>query len=190
MRQFATLLLIVALSPAPATATAAAQDPAQPPQPEDAPQVEMNEFERKFEKTMSGATLVGRFTIEGQGDGDKPPAEERYVISKVTKIGEDRWLFVARIGEAKVPVPLPLPVKWAGDTPVISVTKVSVPGMGTYSARVLIYDGHYAGTWDAGDHGGHLWGRIERAGAAGKAGAKQAAPKADAPEPETPAQAE
>lgn len=147
---------------------AGGQDPPadQPPeQPAEAPaQVEMNDLEKKFEKTMSGATLVGRFTVEGQAEGDKPPAEERYVISKVTKIGEDRWMFIARIGEAKLPVPLPLPVKWAGDTPVISVTKVSVPGMGTYTARVLIYDDHYAGTWDAGDHGGHLWGRIEREG--------------------------
>jgi len=131
---------------------------------QDAPKVEMNELERKFERTMSGATLVGRFTVTGRGDDGKPPAEERYEISKVTKIGPDQWLFVARIGEAKFPVPLPLPVKWAGDTPVISVTKVKVPGMGTYTARVLIYDDHYAGTWDAGDHGGHLWGRIERAG--------------------------
>ena len=189
MRPFAVLFALAIVL---AATIATAEDPEQPPPPpaEDAPQVEMNELEKKFEKTMSGATLVGRFTIEGQGNDDKPPAEERYVISKVTKIGEDRWLFVARIGEAKVPVPLPLPVKWAGDTPVISVTKVSVPGMGTYTARVLIYDDHYAGTWDAGDHGGHLWGRIERAGAAGKPGAKQAEPKGDAPKPAAPKKSE
>ena len=155
--------------------------PADPPPAGDAVPVKMNELEKKFEKTMSGATLVGRFTITGQGADDKPPAEERYVISKVTKIGEDRWMFVARIGDAKVPVPLPLPVKWAGDTPVISVTKVSVPGMGTYTARVLVYDDHYAGTWDAGDHGGHLWGRIERAGAAEAGGQKKQDPKSSAP---------
>ena len=177
MRQLIALLAVaVALA---STIATAAEDPQQPPPPEDAPKVEMNELEKKFEKTMSGATMVGRFTVEGQ-DADKPPAEERYVISKVTKIGEDRWMFIARIGEAKFPVPLPLPVKWAGDTPVISVTKVKVPGMGTYSARVLVYDDHYAGTWDAGDHGGHLWGRIERGGEAGgkkDAGKGEAAPK-------------
>ncbi len=45
--------------------------------------------------------------------------------------------------------------------------------MGTYTARVMIYADHYAGTWDAGDHGGHMWGRIERpkpAAPAGKSG--------------------
>ena len=188
-RLLITLLAATALT----AASVAAQDPptesgprqpAEQPadQPAEQPKVEMNELEKKFEQTMSGATLVGRFTVTGQGDADKPPAEERYVISKVTKMGGDRWMFVARIGEAKLPVPLPLPVKWAGDTPVISVTKAKVPGMGTYTARVLVYDDHYAGTWDAGDHGGHLWGRIEREGEKKEAGAKeQADAKAPAP---------
>lgn len=179
------LLALLALAVVPVVAEDQPAQEQPPPPAGDAVPVEMNDLEKKFEKTMSGATMVGRFTVEGQ-DGDKPPAEERYVISKVTKIGEDRWMFVARIGEAKFPVPLPLPVKWAGDTPVISVTKVTVPGMGTYSARVLIYDDHYAGTWDAGDHGGHLWGRIEREG---EAGVKKDAAKAKTPpKPETKAE--
>jgi len=170
-------LLIVATALSAAAAIVAAQDaPIEPPPPTgDVVPVKMNELEKKFERTMSGATMVGRFTVHGQGE-DKPPAEERYVISKVTKIGDDRWMFIARIGEAKFPIPLPVPVKWAGDTPVISVTKVSVPGMGTYTARVLIYDDHYAGTWDAGDHGGHLWGRIERAGQPGEKKPESKAP--------------
>jgi hypothetical protein len=62
-----------------------------------------------------------------------------------------------------------VPVKWAGDTPVISVTNFKVPTMGTYTARVMIYADHYAGTWDAGDHGGHMWGRVERAETPAKA---------------------
>ena len=58
------------------------EQPAEPVKP-----VEMNELEKKFEKTMSGSALVGQFTILGQGNDDAPPAEERYVITKVTKIG-------------------------------------------------------------------------------------------------------
>src|SRR5215207_3517626 len=123
--------------------------------------VEMNELEKQFERTMSGATLVGRSSFNGQED--KMPVEDRYVISKVTKVGDDLWLFTARIGNSKVPLPLPVPVKWAGDTPVISVTKLAVPTKGTFTARVVIYGDHYAGTWDGGDHGGQMWGRIERA---------------------------
>ena len=84
----------------------------------------------------------------------------------MTKIGEDLWLFTARFGKAKLPLPIPVPVKWAGDTPVISVTKLTIPTMGTFTARVRDLRDHYAGTWDAGDHGGHMWGRIERPKAA------------------------
>ena len=122
--------------------------------------VELNELEKQFEKSMTGVTLVGRFTVDGKED--QLPKEERYTINKVTKIGDDLWLFTARIGEGKIALPLPIPVKWAGDTPVISVTKFKVPTMGTYTARVMFYGDHYAGTWDAGDHGGHLWGKVTR----------------------------
>ena len=141
-----------------ATLSQAAQDTA-PPAAQKKP-VEMNKLEKQFERTMSGCTMVGRFSTHG--NEDKHPAEDRYEISKVTKIGEDLWLFTARFGKAKLPLPIPVPVKWAGDTPVISVTKLTIPTMGTFTARIVIYDGHYAGTWDAGDHGGHMWGRIER----------------------------
>jgi hypothetical protein len=63
-----------------------------------------------------------------------------------------------------VSVPLIIPVKWAGDTSVISLTDMTIPGLGTYTARVMIYRDRYAGTWSDGNHEGHLWGRIERAG--------------------------
>jgi hypothetical protein len=136
--------------------------PAPPPSTtsDASPKVEMNDLEKQFERQMSGATMVGRFSIDGKED--QHPKEDRYVITKVTKIGNDLWLFSARMGNGKVPIPIPVPVKWAGDTPVISVTKLSIPTRGTYTARVVIYDGRYAGTWDAGDHGGLMWGRIER----------------------------
>ena len=55
-------------------------------------------------------------------------------------------------------------MKWAGDTPVISVTNVAFPGLGTYSARVVIYGDSYAGTWDGKDHGGQMFGKIVKKG--------------------------
>lgn len=121
-------------------------------------------LERKFEQTMSGAVLVGRFTDTARPDA--APREERYIIQRVSKVegSEDRWLFICRIqfGRKDVAVPLTIPVKWAGDTAVISVTDMAIPGLGTYNARVLIDGDHYAGTWRGATHGGHLWGRIER----------------------------
>jgi hypothetical protein len=124
------------------------------------PRIELNDLEKQFEKSLTNATLIGHSSFRGKED--QMPSEDRYEISKITKIGEDLWLCTARFGKAKLPIPLPVPVKWAGDTAVISVTNFKVPTMGTYTARVLIYADHYAGTWDAGDHGGHMWGRIER----------------------------
>jgi hypothetical protein len=137
------------------------------------PKVELNDLEKQFEQHMSGATLVGRFSLDGKED--QHPKEDRYVIKQVTKIGNDLWIFSAQFGKAKLPIPIPVPVKWAGDTPVISVTRLSIPGGGTYTARLVIYGDRYAGTWDAGDHGGQMWGRIERPASATKPSEKSSA---------------
>lgn len=118
--------------------------------------------ERKFEESMRNVSMVGFFTASDQPAGKL--SEDRYVIDKVVKDEGDNWIFHARIqyGKHDTPVRLPVPVKWAGDTPVISVTKMAIPLMGTFNARVLIYDGHYAGTWDGAGHGGQMFGRIEK----------------------------
>jgi len=72
------------------------------------------------------------------------------------------WLITARIqyGKNDFVAPVPVVVKWAGDTPVIVLDKVGVAGSGEFSARVLVYDKTYAGTWSGGDHGGLLNGVI------------------------------
>jgi len=116
----------------------------------------------QLEKALSGAALVGHSTTTG-GEEMKP-APERYELKSVKHVGGDQWLFTARIayGEHDVTLPLTLPVKWAGDTPVITVDKMGIPGLGTYTARVMIYEAHYAGFWSGGDHGGHLFGVIEK----------------------------
>lgn len=128
-----------------------------------APKQEM--LEKQFEKQMSGATLVGHFTVDGKTNG-KPPREERYEIASVKKLNGDQWLITARIkyGENDVNVPMPLNVFWAGDTPVISLTNLSIPGLGNaFTSRVMFFEGRYAGTWQHGKVGGNLWGRIEYA---------------------------
>jgi hypothetical protein len=115
---------------------------------------------REFAETMTGATLAGYFTT---GDGEL--SAERYTIQSVNRLREDTWLFNARVQyrDRDVTVPMPLQVKWAGDTPVITLTDLSLPGLGTFTARVLVYRGYYAGTWWAGNEaGGQLFGRVER----------------------------
>lgn len=118
-------------------------------------------LEQDFERTMTGATLVGKFSA---GSSDKL-AEDRYTISKVTRMPGDVWLIHTRIqyGGNDYTVPVPVKVLWAGDTPVISLTDVTIPGHGTFTARVLIYRDQYAGTWSSSKgHGGQMFGRIER----------------------------
>jgi hypothetical protein len=80
-------------------------------------------------------------------------------------VAGDIWLFPARIeyGGKDVTLPIPLPVQWAGDTPVVVVDQVELPGFGTVSARVLFFDGHYAGYWKHGEHSGNLFGEIHPA---------------------------
>lgn len=122
-------------------------------------------LEKNFQESLSGVVLAGHFTM-GKDDRLR---EEKYTIEKVSKIGGDLWLFDARIqyGSRDVVLPLPLTVKWAGDTPVITLTDVGIPGIGVYTARVMIYRGQYAGTWSGKDgHGGHLFGRLVKKGAA------------------------
>ena len=75
--------------------------------------------------------------------------EERYVLGNVRKLKSGQWLFQARIqyGEHDLTLPLTLPIVWAGDTPVIQVDSLPIPGLGTFTARVMIHQGCYAGYW-------------------------------------------
>src|SRR5580698_7744939 len=130
------------------------QDAAPPP-------LELNAAEKQFQEALNNVTLVGYFT---QGDG-KELTDDKYVIERVTKVKEDTWKFEARIQYNKkdFKVAMPLPVKFAGDTPVISLTNFAVPGFGSFTARVVMYNGAYAGTWGsagANGHGGKLFGKI------------------------------
>lgn len=121
------------------------------------------ELIKEFEKSMSGATLVGYFTTDGQ-EIKGGLHEERYVLKSVKKLPNgDFWLFEYQYGKNGDSIPLPLEVKWAGDTPVITLTDLKIPNVGTFTARVLFYRDDYAGTWSASDHGGKLFGRIEKA---------------------------
>lgn len=137
------------------------------------------ELEKQFAETLSGATLVGNFTIVGMAT-DKPLKDERYTLGKVSKLkADDYWSFETRIqyGDHDVKLPLALQVKWAGDTPIITLTDLAIPGLGTYTARVLIYRNQYAGTWSGGTHGGHLFGKIVKDDAGDKSGAAKPAEK-------------
>jgi hypothetical protein len=142
------------------TAFALAQDAAPPA-------LELNDAEKAFQEALHNVTLIGYFT---QGDSAELH-DDKYVIEQVTKVKEDTWKFQARIQYNKkdFKVAMNLPVKFAGDTPVISLTNFAVPGFGSFTARVVMYNGAYAGTWGsagANGHGGKLFGKIVKNDAA------------------------
>ena len=124
------------------------------------------ELEGAFVKMLSGATLEGSFTSTGRGSDPTKLRSEKYTIGEVKKLAPGVWLISARIqyGEQDVTLPVTVPIRWAGDTPVIVVDNQALPGFGTVSARVMFFADHYAGYWKHGDHGGHLFGIISRDG--------------------------
>ena len=126
------------------------------------PKPTQEELEAKFKATLTKATFIGRWSSLKDGQLS-PEKEDKYTILGVSKLGGDVWIINARIqyGKKDITAPIPVQVKWAGDTPVIIVDDVGVPGSGTYSARVMIYDHTYAGTWSGGDHGGLMNGFIK-----------------------------
>ena len=121
----------------------------------------VNETQRNeaFAASMSGVTLVGHSTM-GQREGLS--GEERYRIEKVSHLTGDTWLFQTRLmfEGHDIPVPIPLSIVWAGDTPVITLTDLAIPGIGSYTARVVLYRDQYAGTWSGKSAGGQIFGRI------------------------------
>jgi hypothetical protein len=124
--------------------------------------LKLTDAEQAFVKQLSNRVMVGHFTIDGrENNGDKP---EKYTIGKVTKLEGGVWTVEARIqyGKVDATVPVPVHVHWAGDTPMLGVTNLTIPLVGSeFSARVLFDGDRYAGTWKHGQAGGHMWGRLE-----------------------------
>lgn len=132
---------------------------------ESSPEASVSEEQEKlfesFTKTMTKVKLVGNFTIDGKEDGNL--RKEEYIVEKVKKTKEgDYWVITARIkyGDVDMAVPVPVEVKWAGKTPVITLDNITIPGLGTFSSRVVIDQGKYAGTWTHDAVGGHLFGKL------------------------------
>jgi len=122
----------------------------------------LTDLERDFAERMQNVALVGHFTIDGREDmGGRP---ERYEIASVTKVGENDWRFDARItyGNTDVTLPVTVPIVWAGDTPMISITDFEIPTLGTFDTRLIFHDDRYAGSWQHGEFGGLMYGTIER----------------------------
>lgn len=152
--KFTFLLLIATLGLAAATPLQAA-DPAP---------ASAEALEARFIETMANATLTGRWSPlkDGVLGAEK---DDKYNIVSAMKVSGSSWILNAQMRGAVIPIPVE--VKWAGDTAVIIVDKLRLPGPAgygsgaTYSARLLVHEHTYAGNWSGGDHGGLMSGVIK-----------------------------
>jgi hypothetical protein len=138
------------------------------------PKKSQAELEADFAQLLSGATLEGSFTTTGPGRDGARLSADKYTLGEVRKLSGKQWVFNARLRDAMIP--LPLPIEWAGDTPVIVVDNFTIPGMGTFSARVMFFADHYAGYWKHDERGGSMFGVVHRANAEAKQADSAAAP--------------
>ena len=118
--------------------------------------------ERAFVEQLTDASLVGSFTSLGRSPDPEP---DRYDISSVEKLDDERWRFNVRMRHATVDITVPVivPLQFVGELPLISMSDYDIPGLGRFSAHVVFDGNWYAGTWKAGDAGGgHMFGQIER----------------------------
>ena len=158
MRNHFNHLVVAALLMAASAASSQETKPAAPAMPK----LTQEELEAKFKATLTKATMSGRWC--GIKDGKLTPAkEDKYTIVSVNKLGGEAWIIQSRLqyGDKDFTVPIPVLVKWAGDTPVITVDGMAMPGgKMAYSARVIVYDRTYSGNWSGGDHAGLMNGVI------------------------------
>ena len=141
---------------APASGADAATRPAAP-----AGEKDQATLDREFSELLTNARLTGSYTAS---DAQGTKSGDGYTILKAVRSNGDVWTFTAQISYkgVGVPIDLDLPVKWAGDTPVITLTNHKIPGMGAFTVRLLFYGKQYAGTWSSARHGGLMWGTIEK----------------------------
>jgi hypothetical protein len=132
----------------------------------------LTDVERQFSERMRDARLVGTFTVFGReargADGRDGPRSDGYEISSVEKVGENLWRFNAGMQCCGVngQIPIVIPMRFVGDTPMIMMTDTEIPGVGTFTVRLFFHGDAYSGTWQHGKVGGHMSGRIEKKTAA------------------------
>ncbi len=120
-------------------------------------------LEAALAATLENATMIGRWHPVADGEVGEERTDE-YRIAGANKISGNRWVVRARLRDdmPNLVIPVPLRVEWAGDTPVLVVDNFGLPGMNRYSARVLIHDDTYAGSWSGGGIAGLISGVIVR----------------------------
>jgi hypothetical protein len=118
--------------------------------------------EQRFKTLLTKATLSGRWAPIKDGELGEEKGGDKYMIVGVTRGPGDGWFINAKMKyrDQEFVLPIPVLVKFTGDTAILIVDNLAIPGGSTYSARVMFYERTYSGTWTGGRGGGMLYGVI------------------------------
>jgi hypothetical protein len=118
--------------------------------------------EERFKTLFTKATLSGRWARIKDGVLGEERSGDKYTIISVVKRDGDNWTVNAKMkyGEKELIIPVPVRMKFSGDIAVLMVEDLGIPGGGTYTARLLIFERTYSGTWKDQRGGGMLYGTI------------------------------
>jgi hypothetical protein len=118
--------------------------------------------EEQFKALFTNAYLSGRWAPLKDGTLGEERSGDKYQIVSVTKGSGDNWTVNAKMKyrDQEIVMPIPVQMKFAGDTAILVVDNLVIPGGGTYTARLLIYERTYSGTWKGQRGGGMLYGVI------------------------------
>jgi hypothetical protein len=157
---FGLNLLNSALAQAPA-------DPAkkteEPPKATQSPQKPLpTDPEERFKAVFTKATLSGRWAPLKDGALGEERGGDKYNIVNAVKGEGDNWIVSAKMkyGDREFVMPIPVKMKFVGDVAILTVDNLAIPNGGTYTARLIIYERTYSGTWKGQRGGGMLYGTI------------------------------
>lgn len=125
-----------------------------------------SDSEERFKVLFTKATLSGRWTRLKDGVLGEERSGDKYTILSVVKREGENWTVNAKMkyGEKELIVPVPVRMKFIGDTSLLMVDGLAIPGGGTYTARLMIFERTYSGTWKDQRGGGMLYGSITNEG--------------------------
>jgi hypothetical protein len=109
---------------------------------------ETEAMENQFSAMLKGATLKGTWAAVGPvGLGEDK--QDGYQIVEAKKVKGDKWVMVSRFeykGQ-QMDIPVPVVIKFAGDTAVMILNDLPTGDGATWSARILFHNDVYTGSW-------------------------------------------
>ena len=118
--------------------------------------------EERFKAVFTKATLSGRWAPLNDGALGEERGGDKYNIVSAVKGEGETWIISAKMkyGDREFVMPIPVKMKFAGDVAILTVDNLQIPNGGNYTARLIIYERTYSGTWKSQRGGGMLYGTI------------------------------